>query len=220
MLSYVHRQRALSKKREEAFAKLWDVYSLKLEEGALNFEQVFGNNNPVNFEIGFGMGDGFFTNVANYPEQNFIGVEVHHPGVGALLLKLLDNRLKNIRIFEENAVSVLQQCIPDQSLERIFIFFPDPWPKRRHYKRRLIQPVFSEMLYNKLKAKGYLHFATDDVSYAKHVMKVVAAIPGFDIMGPMINSVAVWPRPVSKFAMRAEKSASNEKIWDLIFVKK
>ena len=144
-----------------------------------SFEHTFGRVAPVVLEIGFGMGDSLAEMAANAPENDFIGVEVHTPGVGRLMYLVQEAGLTNVRTYEDDAVEVLAQCIPDNSLSRVQIYFPDPWHKARHHKRRLIQPQFVQTLRNKLTVGGVLHLATDWENYAEHMMDVMAEAEGY-----------------------------------------
>ncbi len=153
------------------------VYGVRFSEAPLDFASLFGRIAPTVLEIGFGMGDTTAEIAADHPDWNFLGVEVHTPGVGALL-KLTEQRgLRNIRVIEHDAQAVLAHQIPDESLTGIHIFFPDPWPKARHHKRRLIQQHLVTCLYRALRRNGYLHLATDWPDYADQMRAVVDATP-------------------------------------------
>lgn len=189
------------------------VYGVRFSEAPLDFASLFGRIAPTVLEIGFGMGDTTAEIAADHPDWNFLGVEVHTPGVGALL-KLTEQRgLRNIRVIEHDAQAVLAHQIPDESLTGIHIFFPDPWPKARHHKRRLIQQHLVTCLYRALRRNGYLHLATDWPDYADQMRAVVDATPGLvapseSTPGPVAGSetetgmVARVARPITKFERR------------------
>lgn len=188
-----------------AMRELWPQFGLTLEAGRLDFNQVFGREAPTYLEIGFGGGQTLAAAAAAYPEKNFIGVETHKPGIGALLMGIEERGLTNIRVFQADVVDVIAGCIPAGSLAGIQIFFPDPWQKRRHHARRLIQLPFMQTLANILQTGGSLHLATDWDDYAKYMMKVVTASSDFTNDAGVGEFGARSPyRPiVSRFESRA-----------------
>ncbi|MFT6550935.1 MAG: tRNA (guanine-N7-)-methyltransferase [Zhongshania marina] len=191
---------------------------LQRSDGMQNFENTFGRVAPVVLEIGFGMGDSLAEMAANAPENDFIGVEVHTPGVGRLMYLVQDAGLKNVRTYEDDAVEVLAQCIPDNSLSRVQVYFPDPWHKARHHKRRLIQPQFVQALRSKLSVGGVLHLATDWENYAEHMMDVMSEAEGYSNMaGDRAYSPRPDYRPITKFEKRGERLGHG--VWDLLFTK-
>ncbi len=176
--SFVRREGRLTKGQQRALDELYPVYGIKLEgHQPIDFGSLFGNDHPVHVEIGFGNGQALTHMAAEHPEQNYLGIEVHRPGVGNALLQVEQQDLKNVRVIYEDAVEVLTDHIPENSLSAVYIFFADPWHKKRHHKRRLIQVNFVETLLTKLKQKGLLHFATDWQDYAEHMLEVVKNIP-------------------------------------------
>lgn len=189
------------------------LYGVGFSEAPLDFASLFGRTAPTILEIGFGMGDTTAQIASDHPDWNFLGVEVHTPGVGALM-KLTEQRgLRNVRVIEHDAQAVLAHQIPDESLTGIHIFFPDPWPKARHHKRRLIQQHLVTCLYRALRRGGYLHMATDWPDYADQMRAVVDATPGLlapseSTAGPVAGSerekdvVARAARPITKFERR------------------
>lgn len=205
--SFVRRDGRRTAAQDRAYAELWPQFGLSLENGILDFMQIFGNDAPVLLEIGFGTGQSLLAAAKTFPDKNFIGVETHKPGIGALLLGMQLNQLKNIRAFHTDVIDVLEKCIPDQSLDGVQIFFPDPWQKRKHHARRLVQPEFLKLILRKLKPQAELHLATDWEDYAKHMMKVVSAESGFINLAGVDNFAERSPyRPViSKFENRAIK---------------
>ena len=191
---------------------------LQRSDGMQNFENTFGRVAPVVLEIGFGMGDSLAEMAANAPENDFIGVEVHTPGVGRLMYLVQDAGLKNVRTYEDDAVEVLAQCIPDNSLSRVQVYFPDPWHKARHHKRRLIQPQFVQAIRSKLNVGGVLHLATDWENYAEHMMDVMSEAEGYSNMaGDREYSPRPNYRPITKFEKRGERLGHG--VWDLLFTK-
>ena len=159
-----------------------------------------------------------FLKSLEYPEIDYLATEVHRPGVGALLAAIADAGIENIRIYQEDAISVLTHCIKNKNIDAIQIFFPDPWPKRNHHKRRLIQPSFLDLITPKLKPSGHLHLATDWEDYAKHMMKVLTAHAGFENAageGQFLKNAPL--RPTTKFERRALRL--GHPIWELLFLK-
>ena len=218
--SFVRRDSRMTEGQEHAFATQWPQFGLTLENKFIDFNAVFQREAPRVLEIGFGSGVSLLAAAQAHPEQNFIGIETHKPGIGALLMAMQAQQVINIRIYYADAVEVLKQCIPDNSLDVIQIFFPDPWPKRKHHKRRLIQPEFVNSIVPKLKMGGMLHLATDWEHYAKEMMQVLSATKDLQ------NSAGVGhyaerssQRPViTKFEQRGTRS--GRAIWELQFVKK
>lgn len=171
--SFVRRDGRKTKAQVEARTTLLSTFGLHKDHGEIQFESIFERIAPTYLEIGFGTGQSLLALAKNMPDKNFIGVETHRPGVGALLLGMKNQDIKNIRIYEMDVVDVLETCIPKESLAGVQIFFPDPWPKRRHHPRRLIQATFLDLLIQKLKPNATLHLATDWEDYALHMMKVL-----------------------------------------------
>ncbi len=213
--SFVRRDSRLTGAQERAYEELWPRFGLSLERGVIDFARVFDKDTPVLLEIGFGMGQSLLAAAMAYPDKNFIGIETHKPGVGALLLGMQLNNVNNIRIFHTDVIDVLEKCIPDASLSGVQIFFPDPWPKRKHHPRRLIQPDFIKLILRKLKPEAELHLATDWEDYAKHMMKVVSAEAGLvNVAGAGQFAERSCYRPIiSKFENRAIRE--GRKIWEL-----
>lgn len=186
-------------------------------EGQIDFNATFGNDFPVVLEIGFGMGDSLAQMAAATPQQNFLGIEVHRAGVGRLLALVEKQGLGNVRVCCDDAVDVLQKQIAPGSLARVNIFFPDPWHKTRHHKRRLVQAVFLELLQSRLQAGGLLHIATDWQPYAEHVLHAVAEQGGFDNVAGSAQFVraADYGRPETKFERRGLKLGHG--VCDMVF---
>lgn len=217
--SFVRRDGRMTDSQRLAFREVWPRVGLNREDGMIDYEKVFQRNVPRVFEIGFGSGYSLLEMAKLHPEQDFIGIEMYQPGIGTLLQGIEAHQLNNVRIYYADAVEVLTQCIPDQSLDVVQIFFPDPWPKRRHHKRRLIQTAFVELVIKKLKPRGTLHLATDWEDYGVHMMNVLSNIPQLiNLIGVGEYSNRSAQRPVvTKFEQRGKQS--GRAIWELQFVK-
>lgn len=216
--SFVRRDGRFSIRQQTAFTGLWSQYGLQSQNGMMDFTQIFGRKAPLILEVGFGMGNTLLSMALDKREHDFIGIEVHRPGVGALLANLKEHDLNNVRVFCEDAVTVLSQCIGDNALHEVFILFPDPWPKRRHHKRRLIESGFISLLTRKLCVGGQLHLATDWEDYAKQMMRVLTKAPGLSNRfgdGEFVKNQSI--RPITKFEKRGQ--SLGHKIYDLSFVK-
>lgn len=200
----------ITKRQQQAFSNYWSKYGLELEDGEIDYKKIFGRKGQVILEIGFGMGQSLLTLAENNPEKNYIGVEVYRPGIGALFAELVIRGIANIRVYCADAVEVLQRCIPANSLNELLLFFPDPWPKRAHLGRRIVQNRFVALVYDKLKPNGYFHIATDWEDYAHHIKKIMAQAKGF-------SQTQVKTRPVTKFEQKGRKL--GYKIWDMLFLK-
>ncbi|MCK9238073.1 MAG: tRNA (guanosine(46)-N7)-methyltransferase TrmB [Thiopseudomonas sp.] len=216
--SYVMRAGRMTPGQERGLEQGLPRYGLQLEEGMLQPQAVFGRQAPLTLEIGFGMGRSLLQMAKEAPEQDFIGVEVHRPGVGALLSGMLTDAVDNVRIYSCDAIEVLNQCIADESLDRLLLFFPDPWHKSRHHKRRIVQPAFAALVHKKLKQGGVLHMATDWEPYAEHMLEIMNAAPGYKNLSAD-NTWVPRPteRPVTKFEQRGERLGHG--VWDLKFIK-
>ena len=213
--SFVLRQGRMSPAQTRAFESLGPRYIVSFRgDNPLDYGNLFGRDAPTIVEIGFGMGESTAAIAAMFPEKNFIGIEVHTPGVGALLKLVGEQGLTNLHLIQHDAVEVLKQMIPDRSLAGLHIFFPDPWPKKRHHKRRLIQPELVSLLARKLAADGYIHLATDWEEYAHQMLAVLQAEPGLK------NSAASFaPRPAYRGTSGFERKglAKGHDVWDLVF---
>ncbi|CAH9056308.1 tRNA (guanine-N(7)-)-methyltransferase [Pseudoalteromonas holothuriae] len=214
--SFVKREGRLTKGQQAAIDKCWPAMGLEHSQGMLDFSQIFGNDNGVVLEIGFGMGKSLVEMAKNAPELNFIGIEVHRPGVGACLMEADEQQVTNLRVFEHDAVEVLADCIADGSLTTMQLFFPDPWHKKRHHKRRIVQLEFVESLRSKLKIGGVFHMATDWENYAEHMLEVMQAAPGYKNISEANNFVPRPDnRPLTKFEQRGHRLGHG--VWDLMF---
>jgi len=215
--SFVTRAGRLSTAQARALEELGPKFLIEYSKAPLDYAQVFGRKAPVVLEIGFGMG-GTTAHIAGVmPEKDFIGVEVHTPGVGSLLKLIGEQQLGNLKAIQHDAVEVLNHMIPDGSLHGVHIYFPDPWHKARHNKRRLIQSPFVQHLVQKLEVGGYLHLATDWEDYAVQMLEVLSAEPGLQNTA---QGYAPQPasRPLTKFENRGLKLGHG--VWDLVFTKK
>ena len=202
--------------QRSALATFWDQFGL--EAKLQHWPLVFGRVTDPYMEIGFGMGDVLLTLAERHPERDFLGVEVYEPGVGRVLRELASRRLTNVRVIREDAVEVLETCIADGSLAGVLIYFPDPWPKKRHHKRRLIQPAFVSLVATKLREGGGLELATDSEPYAAQMLEVIEAGGCFDnTAGEGQFFADVDTRPVTKFERRG--NALGHGVWDLRFVR-
>ncbi|MFZ4529591.1 MULTISPECIES: tRNA (guanosine(46)-N7)-methyltransferase TrmB [Undibacterium] len=215
--SFVTRTGRVSDAQARAIETLGPVFCIPYQKSLLDIDATFGRQAPTVFEIGFGMGETSAKISAGMPEKNFIGVEVHTPGVGSLL-KLTDEMgLKNQRIIQHDAVEVLNYMIAPESLHGVHVFFPDPWHKARHNKRRLIQGPLVQLLASRLAPGGYLHCATDWEEYAVQMLEVLSAEPALENTA---EAYAPRPeyRPVTKFENRGLRLGHG--VWDLVFRKK
>ncbi|GAB6035199.1 tRNA (guanosine(46)-N7)-methyltransferase TrmB [Galenea microaerophila] len=217
--SFVLRQGRLSKAQQRALETQWPKFGVDFQPQVLNLSELFGRQAPTYLEIGFGMGKSLAEMAQMRPEHNFIGIEVHRPGVGALLKEVEERHLNNVRVVNHDAVEVLEQMIPDQSLAGVYLFFPDPWHKKRHHKRRIVQPEFVALIARKLQAQGIFHMATDWEDYAHHMMEVMTEAPDFEnTQPPMQFTPRPDDRPLTKFETRGQRLGHG--VWDLVFRKK
>ena len=214
--SFVLRQGRVSNAQRRAVDTLLSVYGIGYVPGALDFGQVFGRRAPTILEIGFGMGETTARIAQAHPENNYLAIEVHTPGVGSLLKRIAEDGLTNLRLIQHDAVEVLEHMIASAALAGAHIFFPDPWPKKRHHKRRLIQPVFIALLVSRLAPGAYLHAATDWQEYAEQILAVFAAEPGVANTAPGFAPRPDY-RPLTKFESRGLKLGHG--VWDIIFRK-
>jgi tRNA (guanine-N7-)-methyltransferase len=214
--SFVLRKGRLTIAQQHALDELWPHYGIESSETVLDFDDHFDRPADVIVEIGFGNGESTWQMAQQEPEKNFIGIEVHEPGVGQLLMALEDHHIDNVRIACEDAVVFLQQRIADDSLAGIRIFFADPWPKKRHHKRRIIQPEFVNQLARCLRKDGILHLATDWQPYAVHILEVMQSSPDFTNLSANDDYCERpdW-RPYTKYEERGEKL--GHEVRDLLY---
>ena len=215
--SFAKRIGRITKSQKFAIENYWDDYGIDFSNSHLVFKEIFLNDNPVVLEIGFGMGDSLVQMAKDNPKINYLGIEVHTPGIGNLLLKAHLEKLSNIRVIEYDAVEILSSMIADNSLAGIQIFFPDPWHKTRHHKRRLVQEKFITLVSNKIIKMGFLHVATDWENYAEQILYVLSEAEYFknkyDSYAPRPNF-----RPLTKFEKRGKRL--DHGVWDIFFLKK
>jgi tRNA (guanine-N7-)-methyltransferase len=212
--SFVTRAGRVSTGQRRALDELGPRYVVPYSAAPIDWDAVFGRHAPRVLEIGFGMGATTAEIAAQRPEDDFIGVEVHEPGIGALLKLIGEQKLTNIRIVQHDAVEVIERMIGMDTLDGVHIFFPDPWHKARHHKRRLIQPPFVAFLASRLRPGAYLHCATDWQNYAEQMLEVLSAEPTLENTA---HSYAPRPayRPVTKFERRGLRLGHG--VWDLVF---
>ena len=216
--SFVVRAGRMTELQREMYGQQFSEKGLALADGMLDYEKTFGNNNPVVLEVGFGMGKSLVEMCQANPELNYIGIEVHTQGVAKLLRDAADFKVENLRVYEFDAIEILAHCIPDNSLQAMQLFFPDPWHKARHNKRRILTEMFAETIRKKLKVGGVFHMATDWEHYAEQMLDIMEVAPGYE------NTVAKGEyhprpafRPLTKFENRGEKLGHG--VWDLIYKK-
>jgi tRNA (guanine-N7-)-methyltransferase len=214
--SYVLRQGRFSPGQQRAHAELLPRFGVPYRAAPLDFDAVFGRRAPRVAEIGFGMGETTARIAIENPGIDYLGIEVHAPGVGALLRRIADEGIANLRIVQHDAVEVLRDMVPAASLAGMHVFFPDPWPKKRHHKRRLVQPEFARLAASRLQPGGYLHVATDWQEYADHVLAVLSATPG---LSNTADAFAPRPRarPETKFERRGLRLGHG--VWDVVFTR-
>jgi tRNA (guanine-N7-)-methyltransferase len=215
--SFVLRQGRFSPGQQRAYEMLMPRFGLPFSGEFADLEAVFGRSAPKILEIGFGMGETTARIASEHPENDYLGIEVHTPGVGALLKRIDELALTNIRIIQHDAVEVVRTMLPPESLAGIHVFFPDPWPKKRHHKRRLIQHEFATLLASRLAPGGYLHAATDWQEYAEHIL---ATLSDVESLANPHGGFAVRPatRPETKFEQRGRRLGHGS--WDVIFRKR
>lgn len=216
--SFVRREGRLTKGQQLALENNWANMGIDFDKQALNWTEVYGREGHVVLEIGFGMGASLVEMAKNAPEKNFIGIEVHSPGVGACLMAAEAEGLTNLRVMCHDAVEVFEHMIPDGSLDTVQLFFPDPWHKARHHKRRIVQPAFVEMVRKKLKIGGIFHMATDWENYAEHMVDVMKAAPGYENTAQDGNYIPrPEERPLTKFEARGHRLGHG--VWDMKFAR-
>lgn len=217
--SFVRREGRTTRGQERALNELWPVFGIDYQpDQPLDFARLFGNQQPVWLEIGFGMGHSLAAMAQAMPEVNFLGIEVHRPGVGSLLASIQEQGLTNLRVMSHDAVEVLKHMIPEASLARVLLFFPDPWHKTRHHKRRIVQAPFASLIASRLQPGGAFHAATDWEPYAQWMLEILDAHPDFDNPNGA-DHYASKPdyRPRTKFEARGERLGHG--VWDLIYIK-
>lgn len=216
--SFVRREGRLTPGQQRAMDELFPRFGIEESEQPLDLDTIFQRSAPRILEIGFGNGESLAEIAKNHPQNDYIGIEVHRPGVGHLLLQIEELSLTNVRVICADAVEVLEKQIPDNSLDSLYLFFPDPWHKKRHHKRRQVQPEWAQLVRRKLKLGGQLHLATDWQNYAEHMLEVMSHAEGFANLSDS-NDYVVKPeyRPETKFERRGMRLGHG--VWDLLFEK-
>jgi tRNA (guanine-N7-)-methyltransferase len=213
--SFVRREGRMTEAQKRALSELWPRYGIDDDQAPLDFVSLFGRRAPVILEIGFGSGETLATLAAAHPENDYLGIEVHRPGVGRLLQRLDAEGIANARVVVADAKEVIERRIADDSLDAVLIYFPDPWPKKRHHKRRLVQSEFVALLRRKLRRGATLRLATDWRDYAEHMMAVLSAAEGFENVAGHGGYAERGERPLTKFERRGERLGHG--VWDLAF---
>lgn len=215
--SFVLRQGHMTAAQQRAIDTQWPLFGIDFNQNQIDLDTIFNRPSPKILEIGFGMGVATAAIAQNLPECDFLAIDVHGPGVGNLLKLIQEQNIQNIRVMRHDAVEVVNYMLHDNSLHGIHIFFPDPWHKKRHNKRRLIQIPFIVQLLPKLKPNGYIHLATDWQEYADQMLEVLSS---FSELQNTADDFAATPayRPETKFETRGKRLGHG--VWDLIFVKK
>ena len=217
--SFVIRAGRMTESQQKGWSSVFPEHGFTLSERRFDWDRSFAMAGRRVLEIGFGMGDSLVAMADQNPQDRYLGIEVHRPGVGKLLSEVDKRAIKNLKVFAEDAVQVLEEAIPQESIDLLQIFFPDPWHKKRHHKRRLIQPDFVELLVSRLSAAGHLHLATDWQPYAEHMMEVLSA-NALLLNTAGQNNYIVRPesRPETKFERRGHRLGHG--VWDLLFEKR
>jgi tRNA (guanine-N7-)-methyltransferase len=213
--SYVVRAGRMTPAQRQAFDGGWSRYGLKLCDGALDTEREFGAKAPLIVEIGFGMGDSLLQMAQAAPDCHFVGIEVHPPGVGSLMNAAAAVEVDNLRLYLADATDVMRECIGEQSVDRLQLYFPDPWHKKKHNKRRIVQPDFVQMVRSRLRLGGVFHMATDWQPYAEQMLETMQQADGFSNCA--VSDYARTPdyRPLTKFERRGARLGHG--VWDLLF---
>ena len=215
--SYVIRASRYTDAQKVAIDQHWDDYVIAYEPRLFPTEELFGNSNPLTVEIGFGMGDSLLEMAAANPQINFLGIEVHKPGVGKLLHGVVEQNLSNVKVFCHDAKEILAHCLPPASIARLLIFFPDPWHKKRHNKRRLVQTDFITQQLPLLADGGRIHLATDWEPYAEHMVEAMEAVEGIENLNGAGQFWQQPDRPETKFERRGIRLGHG--VWDLLYAK-
>ena len=216
--SFVVRAGRMTQAQHRAWRELWPTWGIEPGDVTIDLASTFGRAAPVTLEIGFGNGESLVALAAAHPERNFLGLEVHPPGVGHALLRCEAERLSNVRVLCQDAVEVLRRRVPDASLDEVLLYFPDPWPKKRHHKRRIVQPAFVELVAQRLRPGGVLRMATDWQPYAEHMLATAGACALLSNESPTGDYVErPASRPLTRFERRGQRLGHD--VWDLSFRK-
>jgi tRNA (guanine-N7-)-methyltransferase len=215
--SFVLRQGRVSNAQQRAHTTLLPRFGIPYASQIVDLDRIFGRRAPKVLEIGFGMGETTATIAALHPDHDYVGIEVHTPGVGSLLKTIGERNLANVRIIQHDAVEVLHEMVAPDTFDAVHVFFPDPWPKKRHHKRRLLQAEFVALLVGRMKAGAYLHAATDWQEYAEQILEVLKREPRLVNTAPDYAPRPPY-RPQTKFEARGLKLGHG--VWDIIFKKR
>ena len=218
--SFVRRQRRITPRLQKAYDLAWPKFGITVSDAPLDLENIFGRKAARVCEIGFGSGDTLLPMAKENPDGDYLGIEVHEPGVAEVMFGIIENNLTNIRVIKNDAVKILRDFIADNAFSRIHIYFPDPWPKKKHRKRRLIQDDFVDLLIRKLTSNGVLHVATDWENYAEQMMHILSAKKALkNCMGEnqFADNASQQLRVESKFSKRGAKLGHG--VWDLLFLR-
>ena len=214
--SFVKRAGRMTSSQQRALNELWPQWGIEYSPSTLDLEAVFGRAAPRVLEIGFGNGDSLVEMAALHPDTDYLGVEVHEPGVGHCLIRMSEAGVNNLRLIMHDAIDVLEQQLEEASLDRINLYFPDPWPKKRHHKRRIVNPPFLAIALSRLKPGGHLHIATDWKNYAEHIDETLARTPGFELDERREHDGSQpLDRPPTRFEARGLRL--GHRIWDWRF---
>ncbi len=214
--SFVVRAGRMTAAQERAWTELWPRYGVETGDSALDFTGLFGRAAATTVEIGCGNGETLVALAAAHPDRNYLGIEVHRPGVGHLLLRANELGVGNLRIICRDAVEVMRGCVPEASLDEVLLYFPDPWPKKRHHKRRIVQPAFVSLVASRLRVGGMLRMATDWEHYAVQMLEVAGACPWLENESASRDYVPrPDSRPVTRFERRGQRLGHGT--WDLCF---
>lgn len=215
--SFVRRSGRLTLGQRTGLIDLWPQFGVDIPSGIIDLNSLFKKIQPITLEIGFGNGDSLLEMAINAPDQNFLGIEVYEAGIGRLINEANKHQLSNLKIIKADAVEVLEHHIKDDSFDTFQLFFPDPWHKKKHHKRRIIQTDFLDFISNKLQDGGTMHMATDWENYAEYMMVTLEKHPHFkNAMGAHKYSLRPEHRPITKFERRGERLGHS--VWDLIFI--
>ncbi len=215
--SFVRRSGRLSKAQSTGLNELWPTYGVNLDNKTINLDELFNKPQSVTLEVGFGNGDSLLEMALQQPQNNFLGIEVYESGIGRLINEANKKQISNLKIIKGDAVEILENNIEDDSISCLQLFFPDPWHKKKHHKRRIIQTSFLDTLKNKLINGGIVHVVTDWEDYAEHIMETMENHPDFkNTAGDHIYSARPKHRPLTKFENRGQKLGYG--VWDIIFI--
>jgi len=218
--SFVRRAGRMTKAQQQAIDTLWQDYGIDVQDNQqLDLDNIFSRQATKHLEIGFGRGEALLSMAQHFPEHDYLGIDIHLPGIGHVLNEVGKQNITNIRVIEADAVEILTHHLADQSLDTVYLFFPDPWHKKRHHKRRLVQPPFIHLLAQRIKPNGLLHLATDWEEYAQQMLSVLEASNDFiNLTGKGQFSPRPSSRPETKYEKRGQRL--GHQVWDLLYQRK